>query len=121
MTTEDIEGHTYAGDGLTDQCERCGRPEAAHPAAIVSINCSVLSQERHEAIWTQGFRAAWTGMLERCVRELGYQSNEASKVAWISERERTIATLRMVCEQHGDNDWPDDLNLADVIEKHLDL
>ena len=36
-----------------------------------------------------------------------------------SERASVIALLRRVCEVHGDNDWPDDLHLGDVIEKHL--
>lgn len=27
--------------------------------------------------------------------------------------------LRQVCDEFGDNDWPDNLHLADVIEKHL--
>jgi len=58
-------------------------------------------------------------LLELCLRNLGYQSTEGRHVAWISQRERTVAMLRMVCAEHGDNDWPDDLHLADVIEKHL--
>jgi hypothetical protein len=35
------------------------------------------------------------------------------------EREESVAMLRTVCTNFGDNDWPDDLHLADVIEKHL--
>ena len=35
------------------------------------------------------------------------------------ERLMVVAALRRVCEEHGDNDWPDNLHLADVIEKHL--
>jgi len=27
--------------------------------------------------------------------------------------------LRMVCDDHGDNDWSNELHLADVVEKHL--
>jgi hypothetical protein len=27
--------------------------------------------------------------------------------------------LRRVCAKFGDNDWSDDLRLADVLEKHL--
>ena len=34
-------------------------------------------------------------------------------------RAETIALLRDLCAQTGDNDWPDDLHPADVIEKHL--
>ena len=103
--SNDIEGHTYAGDGFTDKCERCGRPESAHPD--------------DEARWDRGYRAAWTTVLENALKALGYDSDEAKKVAWISERERTVAALREVCEAHGDNDWSADLHLADVVEKHL--
>ena len=35
------------------------------------------------------------------------------------ERRETIAMLRQVCEEFGDNEWPDNLHLADIIEKHL--
>src|SRR5437870_3081598 len=31
----------------------------------------------------------------------------------------TLAMLRIVCGELGDNDWPDDLHFADVLEKHL--
>src|SRR2546423_657496 len=35
------------------------------------------------------------------------------------EREDVVKLLRDACEEHGDNDWPDNLHLTDVIEKHL--
>jgi hypothetical protein len=35
------------------------------------------------------------------------------------ERAGTIAALRELCGHFGDNDWTDDLHLADVVEKHL--
>lgn len=35
------------------------------------------------------------------------------------ERAETVAALRRLCDYLGDNDWPDDLHLADVIEKHI--
>ena len=35
------------------------------------------------------------------------------------ERLMVVTALRRVCEEHGDNEWPDNLHLADVIEKHL--
>src|SRR4029077_15273959 len=34
-------------------------------------------------------------------------------------RGAVVKMLRMVCEEFGDNDWPDNLHQADVIEKHL--
>jgi predicted secreted protein len=36
-----------------------------------------------------------------------------------AERLAAVIALRELCAEHGDNDWPDNLHLADVIEKHL--
>lgn len=72
-----------------------------------------------EEDYIRGSKTAWAFMLQRCVRELGYESTEAKHAAWILEREAAVSMLRQVCAEHGDNDWPDDLHLADVIEKHL--
>lgn len=66
-----------------------------------------------------GSRAAWLTMMLTCLRELGYDDTEAQKVAWIVEREAAIQTLRSACEEFGDNDWTERLNLSDIIEKHL--
>lgn len=69
--------------------------------------------------YERGQRAAWQQILGECIQQLGYETLEVSAVSWIKEREATVAALRSACEAHGDNDWPDDLHLADVIEKHL--
>lgn len=73
----------------------------------------------NEADYLKGNRAAWSAMLDECLRRLGYEDPESQKTAWISEREAAIAQLRMVCEDHGDNDWDESLHLEDIIEKHL--
>jgi hypothetical protein len=78
--------------------------------------------ERSELHWTRGYSAGLTGLLSEICRNLGYDgahAQDVKRVAWISERERTITALRAVCRDIGDNDWPDDLYLPDVIEKHL--
>lgn len=36
-----------------------------------------------------------------------------------AERVAAVAMLRLECAEYGDNDWPDTLHLADIIEKHL--
>lgn len=36
-----------------------------------------------------------------------------------AERVAAIAMLRVECAVYDDNDWPDNLHLADIIEKHL--
>ena len=77
------------------------------------------SQDHDERKWTEGYRAAWLSMLGECLRRLGYDDPEAGKAAWIVEREGIVTKLREVCETFGDNDWPKDLHLADVIDKHL--
>lgn len=35
------------------------------------------------------------------------------------EREETIKMLRIICKDHGDLDWQDNLHLTDIIDKHL--
>ena len=59
-------------------------------------------------------------MLQTCLQELGIDDPETGKVRWVLEREATVAALRGVCENHGDNEWDEKLHLADVITKHLE-
>lgn len=77
--------------------------------------------ENEEQAYMRGSRAAWLVMLRECLRQLGYESPESQQAHWIIEREETIAQLRRLCAQHGDNEWDEKLHLADVIDKHLDL
>jgi hypothetical protein len=76
-----------------------------------------VMNEAEETAYTQGKRAAWTSMLATCLRNLGYDAPDVAQM--VLQREQTLAALRSVCADHGDNDWSDDLSLADVIEKHL--
>ncbi len=71
----------------------------------------------NEQDWTSGNRAAWAHMLQTCLSQLG--GEDRNRDSWRLEREAAIAALRRICEEHGDNDWPEDLHLADIIEKHL--
>ena len=72
-----------------------------------------------EKSYIQGSRMAWLLMLQECLRHLGYDDPESQKVAWITEREEAIHSLRRICEGHGDNDWAETLHLGDIIDKHL--
>lgn len=36
-----------------------------------------------------------------------------------AERAAAVTMLRVECAAYDDNDWPDNLHLADIIEKHL--
>lgn len=75
--------------------------------------------EQGELNYERGSRAAWLSMLGECLRHLGYDDQESQKAAWIKEREETVAALRSACDECGDNEWPYDLHLADVVKKHL--
>jgi len=72
-----------------------------------------------ENSYMQGSAMAWRHMLKECCRQLGYDDPEAQKSSWISEREEAISALRNICSDYGDNDWENNSNLSDVIEKHL--
>lgn len=67
--------------------------------------------------YIQGNRAAWNKLLHECLRNLGV--TECDKYGWITERESSIAILREICDEFGDNDWDGNLHLADIIDKHL--
>lgn len=77
------------------------------------------SEDQRELDYIEDHRRAWLTILQYALRELGTEDVEAEKAAWVSERQETIGILRQVCRDHGDNDWPDNLHLADVVEKHL--
>jgi hypothetical protein len=67
--------------------------------------------------WLEGRKSAYRQVLQAALGELGGADKDAQ--SWRLEREAAVSQLRDVCEQHGDNDWPDDLHLGDAIEKHL--
>jgi truncated hemoglobin YjbI len=72
-----------------------------------------------ETEYTRGQRAAWLTILAEAVRQLGIKDTAAAHAAWMQERSDAVAALRRLCGEHGDNDWPDEMHLGDVIEKHL--
>lgn len=78
--------------------------------------------EAEEKAYENGRRAAMRQQLLAIVGNLGYDTygNLTDRVSQlVMERELAIAALRNVCESHGDNDWPDTLDLSDIIDKHL--
>lgn len=70
-----------------------------------------------ETDYIRGKQMAMREILQTCISGLG--DDERTAESWRIERAATVAALRRVCESHGDNDWPDDLQLEDVVEKHL--
>lgn len=74
----------------------------------------------NEKDYLAGKKRVWLDLLRSCLSGLGYGEDVVAESAkWIVEREEIIQQLRELCEEYGDNDWPDDLHLGDVIEKHL--
>jgi predicted secreted protein len=60
-----------------------------------------------------------TRIMLECARELGEDDPLRKAAVYIAEREQAVAALRELCAEHGDNDWPDNLHLADIIRKRL--
>lgn len=79
--------------------------------------CNCLSGEAKERAWTEGYHAAARQMLSQAIIWLGVEEKDLALnlLGWDEVR----CALRDVCEEFGDNDWPDSLHLPDVIEKHL--
>lgn len=75
--------------------------------------------EKRDEAWSTGNRAAYVHILRETLRQLDYGDLEAKKAQWIIEREAAVASLRSLCAEFGDNDWPNSLHLQDVLEKHL--
>lgn len=67
----------------------------------------------------QGRWSAYRDLLTRIAGELGTDTSEGKLAALLSERLETVRVLRALCAEHGDNDWPDNLYLPDVLEKHI--
>jgi hypothetical protein len=75
--------------------------------------------EREEQIYLQGQKQVYISILMMCLGSLGITDPDARRHAWIEERQAAIVMLRDLCNEFGDNDWPDELYLGDIIEKHL--
>ena len=73
--------------------------------------------EQEERIYERGYRSALRMVLGDVLRGL---MDDGDAERWRLERMDTVAALRRVCERYGDNDWEDNLHLADVVEKHLE-
>ena len=73
--------------------------------------------ETEEQAYVQGSQQAWLTMLHECLRHLG--ETERNAHGWMLERQEALQQLRSLCREFGDNEWPDDLYLPDIIDKHL--
>ena len=74
-------------------------------------------RDAHERGYMEGYKAFARRILQEALTHLDAKDKDID--AWRLERSATVAMLRQVCEDHGDQDWEADLYLPDVIEKHL--
>lgn len=74
-------------------------------------------RDAHEQGWSEGYKAAARSMMRHAMTHLDAPGK--TEAQWKLERAAIVAMLRQVCAEHGDNDWPDNLYLPDVIAKHL--
>jgi hypothetical protein len=77
------------------------------------------SRELDERMYLQGLRQAFIRMLGVCIEGLGADDSLVRKVRWLKEREEVKLRLHELCREFGDDSWPEDLYLPDVMEKHL--
>jgi len=80
-----------------------------------------VRQEINEVYYAMGERLALVSMMREIIRRLGYEHTKLDVM--IIEREEAITSLRSLCNERdgADNEWPNDLHLADIITKHLGL
>ncbi len=77
-------------------------------------------QEMQEAYYELGQKQLLIFQMREIIRQLGYPA-ESTVGVFIIEREEAIAALRSLCNERdgADNEWPNDLHLADIIQKYL--
>jgi hypothetical protein len=75
--------------------------------------------EAEEQIYIAGQRQAILAIMKQCARDLGVKDPLSELAYLLDERERTRARLREVCALLESNDWPDNADLANVVEKYV--
>ncbi len=78
--------------------------------------------ESQEKLYIEGEANALKQIIVHCqdkLRGLGVELKTSEQFS--PERIDIIKTLRSLCEDHGDNDWAEDLHISDILDKHLDL
>ena len=73
--------------------------------------------EAEEVAYMQGVAQRNREILGILIREL--PEDERTTDGWRIERMDAISTLRSLCRDFGDNNWPDNLAISDIIEQHL--
>jgi len=75
--------------------------------------------EEYELGYIEGHRRTASNLLLHAMGELSGFLEVPNEANLLAERTETIATLRRLLHDLGDDDWPDNLHLSDIIEKHL--
>jgi len=75
--------------------------------------------DKRELFYLIGQQIAWLELLRLAMDKLGYDGTVGAAERWVLEREAAVATLRLLCERYGDNDWTPDVHLSDILDKHL--
>lgn len=72
---------------------------------------------KEERIWIRGRKSLARSILGALALDL--EGKDLKLAAALIQLHDVRAALRDVCDEHGDNDWEDNLHLSDVVEKHL--
>lgn len=73
---------------------------------------------KEEEAYLAGGNSAWRTILAEALRHL-HGGDDWTKERLVLERSAAIASLRTLCRKLGDDEWPDNLHLVDIIEKHV--
>lgn len=76
-----------------------------------------MSESEYTVAWESGRASVFRELLRMASVELNPGGRTIE--SYIEERTDFVTALRTVCAEYGDNDWEDDLNLSDILEKHL--
>lgn len=98
--------------------------EAHYRADKARVAAEEHLQREHELGYVEGVRRAYLTQLKNALAGAlgtGPMTEEPliAIATLVSERAETIATLRRLLHELGDDDWPDALHLSDIIEKRL--
>lgn len=92
----------------------------------VAAGCVISGQAvviGNEESYNEGKRRALINLARHLCRELADCEQDPSihrrVLALEAERLEVVSCLRRLCAEYGDNDWPDDLHIVDVIERHV--
>lgn len=77
--------------------------------------------EKEVLAYNRGKKSVWLAILKIAQMECGMNTADPffQLGVLITERNEAISALREVCRIYGDNDWPDELYLSDIINKHI--